>query len=134
MKNQVEKLIEELFEGKFSKNFTEEDIVRILNQDNVYPFFYTDGDKIVAMTVLYTVELFSRKLGVIEEVVTLSNYRNKGIGSSLIRRAIKKAKELNLTCIELNVREDKIDVQRFYENLGFYDRKNKAMRMWINKQ
>ena len=133
MKKDIEKLILELFDGKFAKEYTDDDISRILNQDNVYFFFHRENGKVVALTVLYTVELFSRKLGVIEEVVTLSEYRNRGIGSSLIRRAIKKAKELGLTCIELNVREDKPGVQRFYENLGFYDRKNRAMRLWVNK-
>lgn len=134
MHKDVEKLIAELFDNKFKKKFNKDDVVRIMNQDNVYVFFHTDNGKIVAMTVLYVVELFSRKLGVIEEVVTLKTHRNRGIGSSLIRRAIKKAKELELTCVELNVKEDSPEIQKFYENLGFYDRKNKAMRLWINKE
>ena len=133
MKTEIAQLISELYDGKFKKDFTEEDILRILDQDNVYAFFYREDEKIVAMTVLYVVELFTRKLGVIEEVVTLDDYRNRGIGSSLIRRAIKKAKALGLTCLELNVREDRPEVQKFYEKMGFYDRKNKAMRLWINK-
>jgi len=134
MATDIEKLISQLYEDKFTKKFSEEDILRIINQDNVYPFFYLDGGRIIGLTTLYTVELFSRKLGVIEEVVSLREYRNKGIGSSLMHRAINKAKELGLTCLELNVKNTKPKVKKFYENMGFYDRKNNALRMWINKQ
>ena len=85
------------------------------------------------MTMLYVVELFSRKFGVIEEVVTFSAYRNKGLGSSLVKKAINKAEKLGCDCVELNVREDKPEVQKFYEGLGFVDRKNKAMRLQLKK-
>ena len=71
---------------------------------------------------MYVMKLFSRKLAVIEEVVTLKEYRNKGIGSKLVTSAINKAKELGCDCVELTVRQDNKDVQRFYENLGFKDR------------
>lgn len=133
MKKDIEKLILELFDGKFTREYSNNDISRILNQNNVYFFFFRENDKIVALTVLYVVELFSRKLGVIEEVVTLSEYRNRGIGSSLVRKAIEKAKQIKLTCIELTVREDNPKVKKFYENMGFSDRNNRAMRLWINK-
>lgn len=133
MKKEVKKLIRELFDGKFSRNLTRKDLARILSQPNVYYFFHLGKGRIVAMSVLYTVELFSRKFGVIEEVVTLKKYRNQGIGSGLVKKAIEKGRSLGLTCIELTVRDDKLEVKKFYEKLGFYDRNNTAMRLWINK-
>ena len=129
--NAYEKLIYELFDKKFKKKLTAPDLARVEEQDNVHIFTHQEDGQIVAMTVLYVVHLFSRNLGVIEEVVTLDKYRNKGIGSSLVKEAIEKAKELELDCVELNVPERKPAVVKFYEGLGFKDRKNKAMRLWI---
>ncbi len=128
---EFEELIKQLFGGKVEKQITDQDFLRIRKQPNVYIF--THGKPIDAMTSLYVIELFSRKFGVIEEVVTLEEKRNKGIGSNLVETAIKKAKELGCDCVELNVREDKPEVQRFYEGLGFTDRQNKAMRLWLKK-
>lgn len=127
-------LVSQLFGGSFQKKLSKHDIYRIISQPGVFLFFHVEDKKIVGMALLYVVRLMSRVKGVIEEVVTLEKYRNRGIGSSLVKQAIKKAQELGITCIELNVREDKPGVQKFYEDLGFYDRKNKSMRLWVNKQ
>jgi ribosomal protein S18 acetylase RimI-like enzyme len=128
-----EKLIGELFNNNFSKSFTPEDVARVYNKKNVYLFTHEEDGHIVGMATLYVVELLSRKLGVVEEVVTLKKYRNKGIASNLIGQILDKSKKLKLTCVELNVREDKPEIQSFYEKFGFYDRKNKSMRIWVNK-
>jgi ribosomal protein S18 acetylase RimI-like enzyme len=129
----INELIRQLFDNKFDRNLVRMDFYRILSQPNLIPFFHIDNGHIVGMATLYVVQLSSRKIACIEEVVTLEEYRGKGIGSSLVQRALAKAKELGCDCVELNVREDKPRVQKFYEDLGFYDRKNKAMRAWIKK-
>ena len=82
--------------------------------------------KCVSWCYLYTVKLPSRKLAVIEEVFTLEDYRGAGLASKVVKQAIEKAKALSCDCVELNVRQGK---DGFYENLGFKDRNNKAMRL-----
>lgn len=129
----VSRLLGELFDGKVTKDLTSLEVENILLQNNVYPFFEVKDNRIVGMAILYTINLLSRKLGVIEEVVTLKKYRGRGIGTSLIKAAIRKAQDLGLDCLELNVREDRPEVQRFYSQLGFYDRRNRSMRLWLNE-
>lgn len=131
---EIRELIFELFDKKFTREYTSEDINRVFSQNNVFPFVYYINGKMVAMTMLYVVELFSRKLGVIEEVVTLSEFRNRGIGSGLVKKAIEKAREFGCDCVELTVREDRPQVQGFYQGLGFYDRNNKAYRLSLKNQ
>lgn len=126
---EIKQLILELFGGQFTKDYSQKDIDRIVSQDNVYPFLYYVDKQLVAITMLYVVELFSRKIGVVEEVCTLQEYRSKGIGSSLVKKAIEQAKNLGCDFVELNVREDKPEIQKFYQNLGFYDRNNRAFRL-----
>ncbi len=128
---EINQLILELFGGKIDKEYTEEDIHRIISQKNVFPFCHYKDDKLVAMVMLYIVELFSRKLGVIEEVVTLNEYRKQGIGSGLVNLAVDKAKLLGCDCVELTVHQDNPRVKRFYEGLGFSDRHNNSMRLWL---
>ena len=87
------------------------------------------GDKVVSSLYLYTVKLPSRHLGVIEEVFTDEKYRRQGRAKRLMERAIAKGKELGLDCIELTVRQDAPDTQKFYKSLGFFDRLNHAYRL-----
>lgn len=87
-----------------------------------------DG-KIVSSLYLYLVELPSRHLGVIEEVNTDPEYRRQGRATALIKLAIEMCKERGCNCVELTVREDKPEIQAFYQSLGFFDRLNRAYRL-----
>jgi ribosomal protein S18 acetylase RimI-like enzyme len=98
-------------------------------QPNVYFFGERIENRLVSVTTLYQVRLFSRHLGVIEEVVTLKEYRNRGISTRLVKEAIDYAKARGCTCVELTVREDRPEIQEFYKRLGFFDRNNRAMRI-----
>jgi ribosomal protein S18 acetylase RimI-like enzyme len=89
----------------------------------------SEDGRVVSSLVFYWVRLPSRYVGVIEEVKTLESYRRQGRATKLILRAIKKGRELGLDCIELTVREDSPNVQRFYQSLGFCDRLNRAYRL-----
>ena len=89
-----------------------------------------DG-KIVSSLWLYTVRLPSRYLGVIEEVWTDEFYRRQGRATRLIARAIECARLVGCSCVELTVREDRPDLQAFYNSLGFVDRKNRCMRLQL---
>ena len=95
----------------------------------VYYFKDELDGRIVSSLVFYVVELPSRKLGVIEEVWTHEDYRKQGKATELIKQAIEKGRELGLDCIELTVREDKPEIQKFYQSFGFFDRLNRAYRL-----
>jgi ribosomal protein S18 acetylase RimI-like enzyme len=94
-----------------------------------YKFVNKVKGEVVASLYFYTVRLPSRKLGVIEEVWTDEAYRRQGRATSLIKRAIAKGKALKLDCIELTVRQDRPEIQKFYQSLGFKDRLNLAYRL-----
>lgn len=94
----------------------------------IYYFKLRKHGIVVSSLVFYTVKLPSRNLGVIEEVKTLKKYRKQGLATKNILKALKKAKDLKLNCVELTVRQDKPQIQEFYKKLGFYDRLNLAYR------
>lgn len=93
-------------------------------------FFKDEVDgKTVSSLWLYTVDLPSRHLAVIEEVQTETAFRREGRATRLIERAIETARDLGCTVVELTVREDAPHVQHFYKSLGFTDRLNRAFRL-----
>lgn len=89
-------------------------------------FTHKEFGKVVSWCYLYTVELPSRNLGVIEEVFTLEEHRKKGLATKLVKEAIDYARAIGCDCVELNVREGK---EKFYEKMGFQDRHNKSLRL-----
>ncbi len=130
----VQKLIQELFEDKIIKIFSVKDLQSILRQPNVAYIFRKDGEEVIAMTAVFVVKLFSRKLAIIEEVVTLKEHRNKGVGTSMVKEAIEIARKSGCDCVELAVPNRKPEVKKFYESLGFKDRDNASMRLWLKEE
>jgi len=98
-------------------------------------FTFTDiyEDRVVSSVILYVVKLPSRYLGVIEEVWTDEHFRHQGRATKLLKQALGKARELELDCVELTVRQDQPHIQEFYKSLGFYDRQNISMRCPIKR-
>ena len=86
-----------------------------------------DGE-VVSSLIMYFVDLPSRRLAVIEEVYTKPEHRRKGYSTELLVKAMARARELKADCIELTVRQDSPHVRAFYEQRGFEDRKQVAMR------
>ena len=57
----------------------------------------------------------------IHDIVVFKKYRGKGVGRKLLEANIRKAEELDCGKITLEVREDNINAQALYKNLGFAD-------------
>jgi ribosomal protein S18 acetylase RimI-like enzyme len=92
-------------------------------------FVKSIAGEVVSSLEFYAVQLPTRHLGVIEEVQTAQEYREKGYATELILEAIAYAKSIGCTCVELTVREDKPKIQAFYQGFGFVDRLNRAYRL-----
>lgn len=136
---QLSNLVEELFDNKYKKSLSISDIASIYHYTQPDPttILFTKEDEqgnIVAMATLYHVRLLTRHLGFIEGVCVLKEHRGKGIATELVTKAVEKARSLGCDCVELTVRNDKPEVRRLYEKLGFRDRKNLSMRLWLNNK
>lgn len=70
-------------------------------------------------------------VGAIHEVVVLPDYRNLGIGKSLINKALEYFKERGIDTVELWVGDENFRAINFYKKLGFKekDRFNYWIRM-----
>src|SRR5467141_3588814 len=86
-----------------------------------YHFFVAvanDGQVIGATTLLVEQKFIHRGgfVGHIEDVVVRKGHEGKGVGGSVVRAAVEKAKELGCYKVILDCKADLVD---FYKKLGF---------------
>jgi len=129
----VSRLLNQLFDNKTKYRLSALDIKRVRKQEHVCYVLAIRNRKLIGMAALYQVDLFSRRLGVIEEVVVVKKWRSKGIGREMVEILIARGQKLGLDCIELNYRLSDTKTARFYRRMGFRSRKNGSMRLILNK-
>jgi glucosamine-phosphate N-acetyltransferase len=87
----------------------------------IYPTFVAvagDGLVIGATTLLVEQKFIHRGglVGHIEDVVVRKGHEGKGVGGSVVRAAVEKARELGCYKVILDCKADLVD---FYKKLGF---------------
>ena len=113
-------VISNFYPNPNSKKFIWESFI---NQKNVYSFMAIDHNaesfdkELVGFGSLH----LSRKvrgglIGFIEDIAILDNYRGNGIGKSILKKLITKAKEESCYKLVLECREEK---KEFYQKIGF---------------
>lgn len=94
----------------------------ILDDKNIYVLCIRDGDKLVSsctLTVIKNLTRGAKPYGVIENVVTHCDYRNRGYGTKVLSSAVDIAKERNCYKLLLMTSRKEESTLRFYEQAGF---------------
>lgn len=107
-----------------------------INKQNVKYFIAKDNEKIIASCYICIIPNLTRggkSIGFIENVITDTNYRRKGIGKKLIENAVKFAKEQNCYKVLLQSGKERTDAHEFYESLGFDGESKKAFELRLLK-
>ncbi|MBR4096995.1 MAG: GNAT family N-acetyltransferase [Oscillospiraceae bacterium] len=90
--------------------------------NDIFGFFCFDGEKAVSMVILYIMDkpafvtTPSGRTGTLLSVVTLPEYRRKGIAGKLVKMALEKAKQLGAEFVELQATADGAPL---YKKIGF---------------
>lgn len=71
---------------------------------------------------------------IIDGVKVKKNQRRKGIGTTLMKEAIKIAKKRKVDSIELIVNSDNTVAKRLYNKVGFEKTKKDYYRLILNKK
>lgn len=112
------------------QKYNEEDIKRILGDENSPIFVATDEEDNVAayaFCIIKTVEasksLVERKFLYIDDFCVDKKYRKMNIGTFLVEKIVNEARTINVASIELNVWEFNEGAINFYEKCGFTTQK-----------
>ena len=81
-------------------------------------FIARENDAIIGLCIVYINDLMSRQAYVTYLYVD-ENFRNKGIGRTLLETAIEYSRNQKFDTIALEVRKDNFSAKRLYSSLGF---------------
>jgi len=108
---------------KYPRKYSYEEFVNIFNNiNNSIILVIEKDDKIIGTAKLLIEQKFHNnfaKMGHIEDVVILEEYRGSGYGSLLMEKLIELGKEKNCYKIVLNCNKENID---YYKKLGFMEK------------
>ncbi len=135
--------LRELYLSHLTKNPPEEpqdrekwsDLLRILIDNPDYHLLILEsGGMVIASVTLVVIRNLTHGLkpySVIENVVTHSDFRNKGHASALMAEAYRIAKDSGCYKIMLLTGSKKEETLRFYERCGFNSKDKTAFIRWI---
>lgn len=94
----------------------------ILSDSSYFYFVIEENNMLVCacnLTIIKNLTRSARPYGIIENVVTHPDYRNKGYGTAVLKKAIQIAQENNCYKVVLTTSRKDENTLRFYENAGF---------------
>lgn len=111
------------------KKCSTEKLDRVLSQPNTLVAVAQVKGGIIAMATIHFYEIFTRNVGVIEDVIVDKNHRGKGLGKNLLKMLIAEAMKRGVECVELTCRPERVVAEKMYQKLGFKKRKTNYYRL-----
>ena len=107
---------------------TREQLARIVADPATTLFVAEEDGRIVGALTLAAFEIPTGRRAWIEDVVTDTAERGKGVASALVRAALSHAATLGARTVDLTSRPDREDANRLYAKLGFEQRTTNVYR------
>lgn len=105
---------------------------RFEKDDNMYILVAEEDDRVVSTVQMAIIESLThnvRGFAVVENVVTHSDYRNRGYASALLQKASEIAREHRCYKISLETGSNRESTLNFYRNNGFViDEKHSCLK------
>ena len=102
---------------------TLEQLARIVADPDTTMFVAEDDGRIVGTLTLAAFEIPTGRRAWIEDVVTDTAARGKGVASALVDAALAHAASIGARTVDLTSRPDREDANRLYVKLGFEQRR-----------
>ncbi|TSC86177.1 MAG: putative acetyltransferase [Parcubacteria group bacterium Gr01-1014_8] len=91
----------------------------VVNNDNTALIVAKDGERIVGIGTLYTIQKISKRSGHVEDVVVDDAYRGQGLGEKLMQFLLDVARKKHIKKVYLTTRPARIAANKLYQKLGF---------------
>lgn len=111
--------------------FQEPDLAAIIDSENstIFSAYYQGSLIGILVLIRYRVPIGMR--GLIESFTVDRRYRNRGVGTALLERAVHRAHEIGIQAIDLTSRPTRIAANNLYRRHGFTPRQTNAYRLAI---
>ncbi len=107
---------------------THEQLARIVGDPDTTLFVAEDDGRIVGTLTLVAFEIPTGRRAWIEDVITDTAARGKGVASALVDAALAHAASIGARTVDLTSRPDREDANRLYLKLGFEQRTTNVYR------
>ena len=94
----------------------------------------TDNDKIVAFLSIEVHHEEDEEYIYLDDLSVTKSYRNKGIGTSLIKKSEEYAKEIGIHSIYFHVEKSNVSAFRLYKRLGYTINEEQGSRYLMIKE
>ncbi|GHU38183.1 acetyltransferase [Spirochaetia bacterium] len=111
---------------------TAKNIWKEIEKYNIKYYVAKENGKIIGSCYICIIPNLTRggkSIGFIENVITDKEYRRKGIGKNIIKKAIEYAKEQNCYKVLLQSGNKRTEAHKFYESIGFDGKSKKAFEI-----
>lgn len=88
---------------------------------------------IVGLGVLTVIDIPTKRVGYVNDVIVNEAARGRGIGRSLTNGMIQKARSLGCDCIDLTSSPERTVAHKLYISLGFEERNTAVFRFNLSK-
>ena len=112
--------------------FTANSIWKEIEKYNIKYYIAKENGEIIGscyICIIPNLTHCGKSIGFIENVITDKEYRRKGIGKNIIKKAIEYAKEQNCYKILLQSGNKRTEAHKFYESIGFDGESKKAFEI-----
>ena len=103
----------------FDGHLTLDYLKKMIDNPLTVIFVALDDNHIIGMATMITYHKLSKYKAFVEDVAVHEKYRRKGIGKSLMKAVIDKAKELRIDTIHLTSNSKRVAANMLYQKLGF---------------
>lgn len=132
-KESIIKIMDVFVKRQGIKSVTKKNIERAMKQENNTFVAAYECDRLVGMIVLIEANIFTAKVGFVDEVAVAEEYRGRGIASAIMREVIKIAgkKKMNYLTVNTNVKNP---ANRLYQKLGFVRKNDNLYKLYFDKR
>ena len=121
----VQKLVFQLTKKRLKTNWSS---LKKVMQNEIL-LIARDRKKVIGLTVLSETWKPTAYAGTIEDMIVDEKYRGQGIGKKMLFLAIRKARKLKMTYLNLTTNASRIEANSLYQKIGFKVRETNAYKL-----